>query len=110
MERVYPEFGALLRQARESAGLTQAQLAGRVSLTRTSITNIESGAQRVPLHLLYDLAGALRVDAASLLPSLPENDDVVPVNLLRGLKGEERRWVKSIVAESESVSTKANAT
>lgn len=49
-------------------GLTQAQLAKAVGLQRTSITNIESGAQQPPIHVLYDLCFEMRIDISDVLP------------------------------------------
>lgn len=68
MNTVYVEFGARVRRIRTGAGLTQEQLAERVSLSRTAITNIEKGKQQVALHQLLDIAAALGVSAQSLLP------------------------------------------
>ena len=45
VERLYKEFGQRLRKAREDAQLTQKEVADRVGLKRTSITNIERGRQ-----------------------------------------------------------------
>lgn len=57
-----------LRRARERAGLTQKQLAERINLPRTSITNIESGRQRIALHQLIQFADALGIEPLELLP------------------------------------------
>lgn len=69
-EQFYREFGRTLREHRQRTGgeLSQEQLAKRVGLSRTSITNIEKGRQQIPLHMLYLLADALGVDPISLLP------------------------------------------
>lgn len=77
--------------------MTQEGLASLVSLTRTSITNIEKGRQKILLHTIVDIASTLRVAPADLLPeskSAPENelDD-----LLKGRPRKEREWVKSTV-------------
>jgi transcriptional regulator with XRE-family HTH domain len=64
----YVEVGRRVRLARERAGLTQDALAGRVSLSRTSVTNIEKGRQKVLLHTLCDLAEALGVTPDALMP------------------------------------------
>jgi transcriptional regulator with XRE-family HTH domain len=78
-ERLYSFLGGRLRELREGAGgrrkLTQAELAQLVGLERTSITNIEKGAQKVPLHILYRLCGALQVDISQILP---------PVSIVQG--------------------------
>lgn len=68
-EQFYLEFGAAVRRARTDYGLSQDALASRVSLTRSSIANLESGRQRPPLHLLIDLARALHVTPSDLLPA-----------------------------------------
>lgn len=49
IEVVYVQFGAKVRAMREMLGLTQADIAQRVGLERTSVVNIENGKQRVLL-------------------------------------------------------------
>lgn len=48
--------------------LTQQDLADKVGLTRTSVTNIEKGNQQVSLAMLYRFASALNVSPTDLLP------------------------------------------
>ena len=67
-ELLYQEFGLTLANARRSRRLSQAQLAVKVGLSRTSVTNIECGRQAIQLHQLYLLASILCVDVTSLLP------------------------------------------
>lgn len=64
----YVEVGRRVRLARERLGLTQDSLATQVMLSRTSVTNIEKGRQKMLAHTLYSLAGALNVQPAELLP------------------------------------------
>lgn len=59
VEPVYQAIGARIRMIREAVGIDQATLAKRVRLTRTSLTNIEAGRQRISLHRAQDLAVAL---------------------------------------------------
>ena len=68
MQRLYAEFGRLLRVHRTKARLSQQMVAARVGLSRTSITNIEIGRQHIPLHMLYELASAVNTTPDSLLP------------------------------------------
>jgi DNA-binding XRE family transcriptional regulator len=54
-------LGRLLRELRKKAGLTQAQLAAKTTLSATSISEIETGRQALTLKRLYELADALDV-------------------------------------------------
>ena len=65
---LYATIGDNIRSARSAKKLTQAQLAETVGLTRTSIVNIETGRQRLPIDRLYDIADALDMQATALLP------------------------------------------
>ena len=70
MPVMYKEVGKLLRAHRLKANMSQSGLARQVGHTRTSITNIEAGRQRVPLDLLFTLANVLHVEVRELLPAL----------------------------------------
>lgn len=74
--RLYAALGSRIRELRESEDgrkrMTQAELAQQVGLERTSITNIEKGSQKVPLHVLYRLCEVLKVDVLSVLPKLSD--------------------------------------
>lgn len=65
-------FGLRLARLRQDVELTQQDLAKRVGLSRTSVTNIEKGRQQVTLETLYRLAGALGKPPEELLPSRDE--------------------------------------
>lgn len=87
-DTLYVYIGGRLRERRRALGLTQAQVAQRLGVTRTSITNIEAGRQKLPLDLLYELCVALNLDVATLVPPL----DVVATTAMEvvtvaGLKG-----------------------
>lgn len=57
-----------MKALRIDAGLTQGELSERIGLSRTSVTNIEVGRQKIPLHFLFILSSALGVDPGQLLP------------------------------------------
>src|ERR1700712_1244755 len=65
----YKRLGENLRQARKRAKLSQDEVANLVGLKRTSLTNIESGRQHPPLHVLCDIAEKLQVAVSELLPA-----------------------------------------
>ena len=76
-QRLYAALGLRLKRLREAergplGKLTQSALANEVGLERTSITNIERGNQKVPLHVLYRICEVLQVPITDLLPSLAE--------------------------------------
>ena len=95
----YAEVGRRVRNARDKRGLTQEALATLVSLTRTSITNIEKGRQKLLAHTIMDLAIALKIPPATLLPdNHPTGDDKKLEQLLKERSPKERAWVKSILS------------
>ena len=102
--KVYKEFGGRLRRARKNAKLTQENLAERVGLTRTSITNIEKGRQKVLIHTLFNLASAVGVNPHILLPDEQYETEGLSRILNREKLGEEQReyvtkLVKSVISE-----------
>jgi len=60
-EQGYEDFkiGALLRQAREEAGLSQEELAQRLKTQKTAISRIENHAEDIKLSTLEKVAAAL---------------------------------------------------
>ncbi|NUR96945.1 MAG: ImmA/IrrE family metallo-endopeptidase [Kribbellaceae bacterium] len=58
-------LGARVREARELAGLTQGELAGRINLDRTAVNKVEAGIRKVTALELSDIAAALGVRMAS---------------------------------------------
>lgn len=67
---LYQLIGERVRARRGS--LTQTDLADRIGIGRTSVTNLELGQQRMPLHYLVRIAEALDCDVRELLPSREE--------------------------------------
>ena len=70
LPRVYTVLGAVLRDARESAGLTQEKVASAARLTRTSLTNIEKGRQKVLLDTFVEIAGFLGQTGSQMLSEI----------------------------------------
>jgi HTH-type transcriptional regulator/antitoxin HipB len=60
-ETGYADFklGVMLRQARESAGLTQEELANRLKTKKSAISRIENHAEDIRLSTLEKVAEAL---------------------------------------------------
>lgn len=70
-DRLYRLLGERVR-ARRTGRLTQVKLAQMVCVARTSLTNLERGKQRLPIHLLMRIADALDCELADLMPSRSE--------------------------------------
>lgn len=68
LARLYYDFGVNMTLARERTAKSQDKLAKELKMTRTSITNMEAGRQRPPLHVIYRIAKALGVNVYDLLP------------------------------------------
>lgn len=66
---LHRNIGQTLRERRKQIGMTQTELANKVDVLRTSITNIEAGRQRAPLHLLYNICINLGIEARDILPT-----------------------------------------
>jgi transcriptional regulator with XRE-family HTH domain len=112
VEALYRAFGRALKGAREDAELTQKEVAQRVGLSRTSITNIERGNQHIALHQLFLLASAVGVEAATLLPDGDTAlEELVPAAALQGLDAddEEKEFAVRLLQKNERV-TEARAT
>lgn len=69
-ELLYLHVAVQLKKRREERGLTQQQLGDMVGLKRTSISNIEGGEQKPPLHVLYTICMALGLEPVDILPSI----------------------------------------
>lgn len=98
-DAMYAEFGKLVRRHRMRLKLTQDQLADRVGLSRTSITNIEKGRQKVLIHHLIHLAESLQVSPEALLPpiGMPQIPPDIEQRLDSDLRDKEKDWVRRIV-------------
>lgn len=108
MEALYRAFGRALRSAREDAELTQKQLAERVGLSRTSVTNIERGSQHVALHQLFLFAAAVGVEPSALLPDGEVAlEELVPADALEGLDAspEDREFAVRLLQKNERVTS-----
>jgi transcriptional regulator with XRE-family HTH domain len=80
---IYELIGRKVRARREELGLTQLELASKAGTTRSSISNLEIGTQRMPLEQLIGLARHLTVDYRVLLPTpseLPTETPGGPLN------------------------------
>lgn len=83
-EAFYRLLGGAIRRRRNAIGMTQATVASRAGLLRTTVANIERGRQAVLVHQLVDIARVLGSAPESLLPTVshrtagPAPAEVIP--------------------------------
>ncbi len=68
-DQLYKYIGNVVRTARDLKKWTQQELSDKMSLTRSSIANIELGRQKIQVHVLYELAKVLDITVVELLPT-----------------------------------------
>ncbi|MGZ5118771.1 MAG: helix-turn-helix transcriptional regulator [Burkholderiales bacterium] len=91
-KQFYIALGRRIAVARQPR-MTQEELARAVSLSRTSIINIEKGRQQVLVHTLASISRALGVSPDKLLPPVDDLDVS-----LRGTPKSGRDWILNAVA------------
>jgi transcriptional regulator with XRE-family HTH domain len=104
-ERTLEGFGERLAQIRESHGMTQAELAVAVGVSRRVIAYYEQEDSQPPGAMLVDLAKALRVSTDQLLGLKPSKDTTSPraarlvkrLQKIAQLPASERRVVLKLV-------------
>ena len=79
------ELGTKLKQARESIGMSQADAADALNLTRTAITQMESGNRAVSTLELSQLAALYHCPVSAFFGAHDADEEDVPVNLHRAL-------------------------
>ena len=72
---LYAQVGQSVQRLRRARKLTQQALGEKVRLSRTSITNIEKGRQKVLVHTLAELAQVLNASVAELMPRADETNN-----------------------------------
>jgi len=67
------DFGAVLRQTREEAGLTQADLADKAGITRVYVGLLERGERSPTLDVYGRLCRALHISPSKLMERFEKN-------------------------------------
>lgn len=97
--QLYRLLGSRIRDVRRAAGLTQAELASAMSLSRTSVTNIEKGRQHLLIHSLFDIARAVGGTPEELLSGLlPTAPSEVRERIPGDVRGKDRQWMESLMS------------
>jgi transcriptional regulator with XRE-family HTH domain len=72
IETLYRIISERVRNARKRRGLNQQDLASRIGKDRTSVVNLESGKQKMPLHVLWSIAEHVGMTLHDLIPTKAE--------------------------------------
>jgi len=89
------ELGRRIRAAREGK-LTQETLGSRIGLSRTAVTNIECGRQRLLVDQLVDIAAAIGVPPSDLLPSAGVSPPAAKADIGINEMPTVQRWITSV--------------
>ena len=76
---IYASIGSAIAEIRSRQRLTQEELANSIQMSRTSITNLEKGRQRIPVHTLFAIAQALKTPLSELLPEVTGLERTEPI-------------------------------
>jgi transcriptional regulator with XRE-family HTH domain len=103
---IYALAGKRIREVRLATRpkLTQDQLGQKIGLSRTSITNIEKGRQKIFLHILAGIASVLGVPLNQLLPPEPATKRMD--SKFSHLSGPEQTFVTSVIRASAKGKTR----
>ncbi len=69
-QEFYNRLGDKIRLLRDEKSIKQEALASYLGFTRISISNIETGKQKIQLHTLIDLADYMNVPVEEIIPAL----------------------------------------
>lgn len=71
-KELYKATGTQIKKIRKAKGYSQSDLAKSVGIERTSITNIESGNQKVTLFVLYKICEVFDIALDGVMPSIKD--------------------------------------
>jgi len=97
-------FGQVLKQARQSLGLSQQTLAQKLGVRASHVGYLEQGRRRPSLKLLKSLADTLGVDKERLfLLSHPEAKDLIDDNASKRCGSGKRNAYQELVADKAAL-------
>src|SRR4051812_27261478 len=96
---IYRSIGQRIREQRDRRSMTQADLAQAISLTRTSITNIEKGRQKLMIHTLFEVARVLGVSPQTLLPDPEQLEVDAAERVPRDISEKDRELIRSAIIQ-----------
>ena len=109
-DTLYSMLGERIKKRREEVGLRQEALAKKINMSRTSISNIESGKHQIPLSKLYLLSNVLKYEIHFLLPTYEdineymddfESSDIKTILTQKDLDKKEREDLEDLLKNLE---------
>lgn len=95
-QKLYKIIGEKIRSFRHGK-MSQQQLADKLNLTRTSITNFETGNQRVQIDTLWKISDFLDVTIQELLPT-KEDFGTLYDELL---EDNDKEWIENVIQDAK---------
>lgn len=97
----YAAVGKKISEVRRRQEMTQEALASAITLTRTSVVNIELGKQQLLLHTLVKIARALRVPPLHLIPDISPDDELVSKAISNFVSDPKARaWIETSITST----------
>jgi transcriptional regulator with XRE-family HTH domain len=84
----YEKVGEKIKEVRKVRNMNQDELASQLGISRVSLVNIESGKQRVPVHVLLDICESLNLTLNDLIPQTFNHDATLDNTILNKVKKE----------------------
>lgn len=73
MENLYSLIGNRIQSYRKDLNMSQTDLAYKIEVSRTTLSNIESGKQKVAIDLIYKICNAFNITIFDFLPANAES-------------------------------------
>lgn len=80
--KIYEDFGNMIRSLREKNNMTQEELANKIGISRTNITQYESGVRKVPLNIVKSFADFFNVSVDYLIGNKVNDTNIKNNSLL----------------------------
>lgn len=104
----YERIGEKIRETRKIREINQETLATTLGISRVSLINIETGKQRVPLHVLLDICVSLNVTMNELVPQNMEGVHSIDASIINKINKETNSSSDSSEKAITYISSKMN--
>ncbi len=106
----YEKIGEKIKEIRRLKEINQEALANTLGISRVSLVNIETGKQRIPLHVLLDICESLNVTMNELVPQNVNADHSIDRSIINKINKETNNSSDSSEKVISYISSKMNKT